>query len=93
MCAFFGFLCVHTCIFHGYMNFVAELLRFADREFYQACLTFCIKIMAVINWLGLVDKHNFLFLLSKVEYNSARLDTLLFIYRYEKCKMVIVLQM
>lgn len=45
--AFFGFLLVHTCVFHGYMNFVSELLRFADREFYQVRIIiihyYCVK--------------------------------------------------
>ena len=35
MSTFFGYLLVHTCVFHGFMNFMSELLRFADREFYQ----------------------------------------------------------
>ena len=35
LCAFLGYVLVHTCIFHAYLNMVSELLRFADREFYE----------------------------------------------------------
>lgn len=35
LAAFFIFLLVHTCVLHSYMNFVSEVMRFADRNFYQ----------------------------------------------------------
>jgi hypothetical protein len=37
MVSFVGFLLVHTCLFHGYMNLVSELIKFADRDFYHVC--------------------------------------------------------
>ncbi len=33
--AFLGYLLVHTCIFHAYLNMTSEILTFADREFYE----------------------------------------------------------
>lgn len=36
---FLGYLVVQTCVFHSYMNLAAELLRFADREFYLVRIT------------------------------------------------------
>ena len=44
MASFFGLLLVHTCLFHGYMNFMSELMRFADREFYQVGIIISLSV-------------------------------------------------
>lgn len=33
--AFFMTILLHIGVLHGYMNFVGEIMRFADRQFYQ----------------------------------------------------------
>ena len=37
--AFFMTILLHIGVLHGYMNFVGEVMRFADREFYQVIQT------------------------------------------------------
>ena len=48
---FTGFLqlaLTHTVLMHGWMNAWAELLGFADREFYQVLSYICIVKYAII---------------------------------------------
>ena len=33
--AFFMIILLHIGVLHGYMNFIGEIMRFADRQFYQ----------------------------------------------------------
>ena len=34
----YAWLCMFYCLFHLWLNILAELLRFGDREFYKVCV-------------------------------------------------------
>ena len=75
-CIFMGFIQLglsHTCIIHGWMNAWAELLGFADQEFYQVLsyLFYCYNIEEVGNESSILT-HNTTWMLRIVgEWESA----------------------
>lgn len=73
--AFFMLILLHIGVLHGYMNFVGEIMRFADRQFYQVVLpnTYndaTVRVLYLLIYIGLVDKHIIYVILSQVEYTG-----------------------
>ena len=82
MCVVLAFVLkfiAHTAILNAYLNMMAELMGFADRQFFSVseCVLNKQSSYSLPLLTGMVDMYHIFLLLSKVELACPRLDTLL----------------
>lgn len=59
----------HTAILNAYLNMMAEIMRFADRQFFSVRYIVHVSILEL--YIGMVDMYQLLVVLSKVESYSS----------------------